>query len=191
MNIINIFKINDKKSLKILIPDFKNKFNYYYKQTKKLHMFDEVTVALTIKNKQYILKVDVLDFVTHKFKNLLYKTLNNPIQLPDNIEIGNLGFYYNAEYYNENYDNINFSNFWLWSGQNIQTWLYNKNNKIYLEISPSYPWLFSDEKEEKGYVTFDEFMKTYKPVALEEIDRAIAQEWLKQCDEILNSMIKV
>ncbi len=75
------------------------------------------------------------------------KALSNLLQLPNDIEIGNLGFYCNDHYYKEDYDSLDFSNFWLFSGKDIQTWLYNRNDKIYLEIAPSYPWLFSDQTD--------------------------------------------
>lgn len=191
MNIVQKFKIDIFNSIKILIPNFKDKFNYYYQPTKKLHMFDEVTVVFEEKGKQINLIVDNVNIILHKFKEGLECTLNNQILLPDNIKIGELGKYFNIYTDNEEFNKINYSLFWLWSGIDVQTWLYNKNNKIYLEISPTYPWLFSDETEEEGYITFDEFMKTYKPITVEEINHATARQWLDQCNDILAKTIKV
>jgi hypothetical protein len=80
---------------------------------------------------------------------------------------------------------VNYSTFWLWSSTNIQTWLYNKDSKIYIEIIPSYPWLFAGRKKGEKYITFKKFMEDYKPIAVEEIDRNIAEQWLNECIKLL------
>jgi hypothetical protein len=191
MNLIKEFKINQYSSIKILIPDLKDKFNYYYEPIKKLHMFDEVTAVFEKETQQTSLIIDNVNIVIHNFKEALEYALDNKIVLPDFIKAGELGFYYNIDIYNEKTESVDYSYFWLWSIRGTQTWLYNQNNKIYLEIGPSYPWLFVEPKKSDNYITFDEFMKTYKPIIIEEIDSAIVQKWLEQCNEILNNMIMV
>ncbi len=50
MNTIEKFEIIKNCFIEILIPDFEKKHTYYYEPNKNLHMFDEVTVILKIKN---------------------------------------------------------------------------------------------------------------------------------------------
>lgn len=191
MNLIKEFKINQYSSIKILIPDLQDKFNYYYKPIKKLHMFDEVTVVFENGTQQTNLIMDNANIVLHNFKEALEYSLNNKIVLPDFIKTGNLGFYYNIDMYNEQPESVDYSYFWLWSIRGVQSWIYNQNNKIYLEIGFSYPWLFVEPKQSDHYISFDEFMNEYKPIIIEEIDRDIVEKWLEQCNEIFNNMITV
>ncbi len=191
MILLKKLKINTHSSINILIPDLKDKFNYYYEPTEQLHVFDEVTVLLKEENREVILFKDICREAIAKLKGDLKIALNNELLLPDFIKIGEVGLHYNIDSYNEKPESIDYSYFWLWSTRGTQTWLYNQNNKIYLEIIPSYPWIFVEPKESDDYITFDEFMKTYQPIAVEEIDHATAQKWLEQCNEILEKMIKV
>ncbi len=190
MNLIQELKINNNCSIKILVPNLKDKFNYYYEATEKLHMFDKVTIILKEGNKEVIIFNDILMEGIIRLENRLKSALNNELDLPAFVDIGNLGYYYNTDTKNGQ-DSLEYSKYWLWSTQGPQTWSYNKDNKIYLEIVPTYSWLFSDAKEGDNYITFDAFMKTYKPIAVEEIDRATVQKWIEQCKEILNTMITV
>ena len=69
---------------------------------------------------------------------------------------------------------------------NISTWLYIKNEKIILEITPDYPWTFVDPKSGENYITYDEFIKNYKPYVIREISREIAQQWLDKTAELIH-----
>lgn len=191
MNIVQKFIINNNKLIEILVPDLKDKFTYYYEPTEKLHMFDEVTIIFKEEDKIVVLYKDNLNVTLFDLKNSLENTLNSKNRLSESINVGELGKYYNINTANQNSIKFNFSIFWVWSTRGIQTWLYNKNNKIYLEISPSYPWLYSEPKENDKYITFDDFMKNYKPIAVEEINKSTAQQWINQCNEVINKMIKV
>ena len=66
--------------------------------------------------------------------------------------------------------------------------MYNFDEKIYMEIVPMYPWSFDEPADNWNYVSFDEFMKNYKPYVFEIIDRKIAMQWQKQCEDILTSV---
>ena len=85
-----------------------------------------------------------------------------------------------------------FSQYWVWSSpDNIQTWLYSLNNKIYLEISQTYPWLFSEPEEGELFISFDEYITDYKPIVLIELQEPLIQLWINQCQDILQKMEKV
>lgn len=80
-----------------------------------------------------------------------------------------------------------FSQYWLFSTSNdLQTWIYTINKRIIIEISPSYPWHYLDPKDDEPFETFEQFMKNYKPIAIHEISKETAQEWLKQAQDYLD-----
>jgi len=190
MNIIKRFEINKNNTIEILVPELENKFNYYYKPSEKLHKFDEVTAMLIQKNKKFTLKVDAVQVVIEEFKNMLIMALNNQISLPKGVVIGKLGALFNSNTYEDDLDSIDFGNFWLWSGPAVQTWLYNRDNKIYLEIAPSYPWLYVEPEKTEEYISFDQFMKTYKPILVTELDKNLVKKWIKECHGILENLEK-
>lgn len=192
MNLIQKLVINSNKSIDVVIPPVKDKFNYYFKPTNKLHKFDEIIVVLHKENQEIIIGSDMAKIIVNTPKQVFEYALENGLPLPDNITVGRLGYYYNNYLYKENEeeDFLDFSYGSLWSGKNIQTWMYTSNNKIYLEVAPVYPWIWDEPGTvtDPNYITFDEFMKTYKPIAVEEIDRTTVQKWIEQCDEILDTI---
>jgi hypothetical protein len=193
MNLIENFEITKNTSIEILIPNAQDKFNYYYEATEKLNVFDQLTVLLKQNNEATILAEDMVDITITIYNNMLEKALQNQVILPEGIDLGQIGRSYNLDIMYEISDAIDYSLFSVWSHKNSRTWLYNNNNKMYLEVSPLYPWLYSDLEEaqkEKDFISFDEFMKTYKPIFFGEIPRASAEHWVRQCDKILESIIK-
>lgn len=197
MNLVEKFELEASTFIEILVPKLKDKFNRYYKPIIPLHMFDEVTIIFKNKKKEIVVATDDVTEITTSFRGSLQQALNGAIELPDYINVGELGQYYNEETFKQTANDtptiIKYSHFWLWSAKCCQTWLYNKNGCIYLEIIASYPWLFTDLEEAKldpKFITFDEFMKTYEPIFVGKITRETAERWLVQCDVILNAMVK-
>jgi len=60
--------------------------------------------------------------------------------------------------------------------------------RLYLEISSSYPWLFLDPEPSDNYYSFDDYVANYKPIAVHEISRETAEQWIKQSEALLQSM---
>lgn len=186
MKTINFVLDKDKK-ITIQIPDLPNKVNYYYEPTEKIHKFDEGTVSFVDKDFNIELKKEILNEIVCPFYALLKKALHNELQLPDITKIGHAGYALNSMLHNKQDDSIPL--YWLWAGsEHRSTLLYNANNTIYLEIVPLYPWLYRDKKPSDNYISFDEFMKTYKPYVVETIPIDIAKQWLKQCEELLKNI---
>jgi len=190
MNKIEFFEIDQNTYIEILIPDFEKKVNYYYEPIQSLHMFDEVSVVLKQGKREYLLLSDIINEIIVTFKNSLQYALINKLLLPDVLAIGKIGYQYNIDTHNENHDLVDYSNFWLWSGKTIQTWIYNKNSKIYLEIAPSYPWLYREPEKDDSYITFEDFEKSYKPILVQEISRETTEKWLDKFNNILEKMVK-
>ena len=190
MNIVTNFKINEMDSIEILVPDFEYKENYYYKPVKELQMFDVVTVEYQTNKIKLVLKKDAVAEVFGVFRNDLKRLLQNQLVLPKNIQPGDLGYNWNIDTDEDNFD-IDYFAYWLFSYRGVQTWIYNKDSKMYLEISPSYPWHSIEPSENEKVVPFEEFMQKYKPLALYELTKETVQKWIHEADLILEKMIKV
>jgi hypothetical protein len=83
-------------------------------------------------------------------------------------------------------------NYFLWGTQGdanpyASTWLYNdEHGNIVLEVTEMYRWSMKeyDEKEGISFVSYEEFMKDYKPILTKIIPQKITQQWLKQAGEL-------
>ncbi len=193
MAVIGIFTVDSNKSIEIVLPDLNDKVNYYYKTSATLHIFDAVMAVLKINGIEVLLCTDTVNEVLMSFSGSLEQLLHSNMVLPDNIDIGNLGSVFNINIHNKNFDAVNFSQFWLWPSPAMQSWLYSKNGKLYLEVAPSYLWLYVEptQKEKVGaYISFEQCMQTYKPVLVTEIDRSLAQKWFADCTRILDDVAK-
>ena len=132
------------------------------------------------------------------FKELLKQALEGFL-LPESIK-EDIGYLWNTELHGDtNFPTYQWqgANLWigekylLWSvAQKNSTWLYNKDNKIFLEITPVYPWHFLEPEPNEQYYSYDEFIKNYKPIVTVEISKDIAKKWLEQTDELLNIIKK-
>lgn len=194
MILLQKLKINLDKSIDILMPYVEDKFNTYYQPTETLNKFDEIFFILKDKNDETTLVSEIVELIMYDTKQKLEEALKNEIILPNDIKIGELGYNYNIVTYNETNEKFNLTNFVLWSGgltrTNLRTFIYNRDEKIYLEVAPIYPLIWEEPSEDNN-VAFNEFMKTYKPIVVEEISQATIKKWIEQCDEILDTMVKV
>ena len=106
-----------------------------------------------------------------------------------------IGYYWNKELWGNDKHLIQKKNrdgklYWVgwdycwWSGFGIESWLYEKDNKIYLQVTPTYQWP-SREQKKQGYQTYREFLKNYKPYVVTTIDWQVAQDWYKKAGELL------
>lgn len=172
------------------------KVNTYGYETDGLHIFDEVEVKYIHSDKKIVLASDIARYAVEKFGTSLEKSLKNELPLDESLTVGKVGYFFSKKKYtttdqsdgSEKKHDI-FQQHWVWSSPtNIQTWLYSANNKIYLEISPTYPWLFSDPEEGEVYISFDEYKDNYKPIALVELQESRVLSWINDCDVLLQKM---
>ena len=188
------FRIAESQSIQIII-DQQNKINTYGYNVEGLHVFDEVEVQYIHSGKAIILTSDTAQYVVETFCGSLEMSLKNELLLDASLVVGKVGYFFSKKKYmiadecnGQKKDDV-FSQYWVWSSsKNIQTWLYNRDNKIYFEISPIYPWLFSDPQEDEHYITFDEYINNYKPILLVELQKSLVQSWINQCHEALDKM---
>ena len=73
----------------------------------------------------------------------------------------------------------------LWS-TSISSWIYNKpDGSIIFEITPFYPYMYSEPEEEPNYIPYEEWIKAYKPYFSATLSRDVAHNWLEQAERII------
>jgi len=178
------FVLDNKTKILISIPDLQLKFNYYYEPTEKLHKFDEAKVCFVSKQNEILLCQDILDHIIQTMHVRLKKASTNNLLLPERLKAGYVGAELNKML--NGISDLNLNPFWMWSALGeVQTLLYNYDNKIYLEIVPTFPDSFDDNSDKPLSELFKEFMKTYKPYFVTEIPIETAQQWLEQSEQII------
>lgn len=133
-----------------------------------------------------------------ELRNKLQRALSGELELPLAYKQKGFGYMYN-EYIMDRLDGSHRTELGYWIGSQYELWgsgrdctvacLYTMNGKIYVEVDFYYSWARNPKpKTEDGYVTYEEYMKTYKPIAVLELSRETAQEWLEQSRELLHIM---
>jgi hypothetical protein len=186
-----IFSINKNDGLKIFYD--KNAHFCYYPHT-------ALTIKYVSNRASFIIGLVDIDEFVHKIRLFISQLLQGNKQLDEsfNNNIGYIGNYYNASVFdNKHYiDNMIFKNDFFesipyWIGENHtlcgyrhrQTWLYNDDfGNIILEVTPSY---YSLNKRRQNKISFEKWMKKYKPILKRTISKEIAQQWLLQMEDLL------
>lgn len=196
MNLIERFIVKENIYIDLLIPSLKNKVNYYYKPSQKLHKFDEVLAMLVVQNESFLVAKDVIQSELSSLYHYLKKALNDELELPSIVSNGYLSKYYNIEHYHDQWlENetptifkVDYTRYWLWSCINkIQSWMYNYNNKIYIEIGRSHTSIYSEDAT-RNDKEFEKYIADYKPLIFIDIPHEVAQEWLKRCEKIIRDI---
>lgn len=181
------FQLNATQKICIVVPDFVDKINYYYEPTEEVHKFDEVKVCFFNLENKVELCEDVLNEVLGAFYTAMQNALSGSIKLPHDIKPGDVGRLSNYAFRGV-YDDYS-SSVLVWCSQKkVQTFIYRLEDRVYLEISPIYPWHFEDPLPDEKYISFDEFMKEYKPYFVIEISQSVMQLWVEQAEIILKKV---
>ncbi len=192
MKILVTFLITESRNVQIVI-DGQNKINTYGYNSHELHIFDEVEVRYMNKGTPIVLAKDIIQHVVTSFCVALEKAMKKELTLDDSLYVGDLSCLFSKKIYtstneSEKKDDI-FPQYWVWSSpDNTQTWLYNVDNKIYLEISKTYPWLFSEPEENEHYISFDKYINNYQSIACIQLQETRIRSWIDQCQDILQKM---
>ncbi len=187
MDTLLYLKIADLSQIAIFVPKFPHKVNYFYKPSPELHGFDEVTVIYEKKEQRIFILKEALQEILVTSTRRAEKLLNNSAILPKEINKGELGKQYNIDIYFEK-DDFPYDKFLFLSGVKIQVWMYNYENEIYIEIAPTWEWLFKDHEEDEKFIPFDEFIKNYEPYAFFKIDRNELIQFKQQCDGLIKKL---
>ena len=160
---------------------------------------DKAKVVFKSKRQEFILYNH--DFLFHTF-NLFFQKLkiaaNKKLELDKSIK-EDIGYLWNEYLHSENPNKdkrfLMFksegTNFWighyylLWSYNGVATWFYNKNGKIYFHITPVYKWHFDDPEPGEDFISYEKFIKNYKPYFNFEIKKDIAEGWIKRAEAVI------
>lgn len=181
------FRFNDFEKIVIEIEE---PFNL-------LHCCYQSPIVLYFENKTYWFKDEVILYRINLFVTLLTKALKNELKLHQSIK-EDIGYLANEDLQNK--PNIVRKetksiaswvgdDYFLWSGDNVSTWLYNdKNGNVVFEITPNYKYHFCNLEETLGFIPYEVWAKKYKPCLVRIIPKDIAQQWLDQAQNVITQI---
>lgn len=164
---------------------------------KDLYLLDDITVVYHENKKKYILQeYDCVAGPLRDFVFDLNAAIKHELVVHESID-QDLGYLWNE--YLQDKKGHNFvkaplekdSTFWVGlrnlvlSSQQYETWLYNKNGAIFFEITPLYKWHHSEPKKNEKYISYDEFIKNYKPLVIIKLENKVAKSWLRTVSRLL------
>jgi hypothetical protein len=187
---LSVFRINKNATLKLHREDSNEAFD--------LFPYDQIKISLQTMTENCVLVHEELDGTLTSFKYLLGRALEKKIHIHPSIK-QNIGYTWDQVLHDKTsieYVITPESGMWvgkknlLWSTRSsgrpsLTTWLYNSDDLIVMEITPTYSWHFSDPKKGEKFIEYDEFMKSYKPFFKTIITPETAQKWIKQIDSLL------
>jgi len=185
------FVISNDSNITITVPSLPEKDNVIFIPTEQLHSLDIATVTYNeYQRKKLILHKEVIDEILYSFYIVVTRVLEQTFTLPDKVTVGNVGYYMNMYHEHRTHDLKVLDQFRIWwSNQDIQTLLYNANDRIYLEIVPIYPWHLEIPKADDEYEPFDAFMQRYTPYVVTEVPRENVITWRDKCYNLLKDII--
>ena len=155
---------------------------------------EETTIVLYLNQERYtISKYNCIGLAMEVLNNLLKRALDGRLHLHQSItkDIG----YMTNEYFQDSTKELFILNdqekSWIgldhlvWSPRGTGTWLYTKDSTILLEVAPLYKWHYSDPKKGEDFITYEEFIKNYKPYFILKLNKDTAQQWLDKTEELL------
>lgn len=185
MNNLLSFGISDDTGINIHLPT----------ELAYINRFDDVRTVYVNGIKEVTLSEENLNETVLSLRNMLSRALSGNLHLHSSIEKLKVGYCWNHwtnALSNEAMEDERdyFERHWLWSTNEIQTWLYNVDNMVFLEISPSYKWHFKDPNESDTFISYETFVAGYKEIAILELEIEIAKHWQTKCNEILDTIAK-
>lgn len=176
------------------------------KPLKQIHCCSEASIYFIQGDQKYLLAKDSILFKLQSLKGILMEALDNRLLLHISIN-KDIGYMYNEHRQGKSgfvyemdpilqYDSWVGYKYLLWGLQNI-AWIYNNTaQEIIFEITPCFPGdatyqnpnepLSAEEIANSHW--YEQWIKDYKPILIRKIPRKIAQTWLKQTNDILNTI---
>ncbi|MEI4803840.1 hypothetical protein WAZ07_21925 [Bacillus sp. FJAT-51639] len=157
-----------------------------------IYRYDEIEILIQSSVLEHKLYGD--DFIIEAISalnNLLEKVIENKLNFHESLIGKEIGYLCNEYYHDENQWLVYEDNVWvglkhhLWGTKEYDTWLYNMDNKIFIEVTPIYKWHFDELEDENQFITYDQFLHGYKTCYVGEITKETALNWLKKCKKII------
>ncbi|AXK60436.1 hypothetical protein [Candidatus Chromulinivorax destructor] len=162
------------------------------------------SIFLNLNNNQTEIANEDIQEYSERFDLLLTLALSQELKLHISIK-KDLGFYWNQDmneknpaiFYEQGDGHLDWigTKYLLWSTsgeafQQFGTWLYNdKFGNIIFEVTPIYPKTFINKEDPVEVKAYQEWMKkSYKPFYTRIIPKEVAEQWLKQCKLLLQTI---
>ncbi|MGZ6251412.1 MAG: hypothetical protein ACXWL2_05250 [Candidatus Chromulinivorax sp.] len=180
-NSIFTFKLTEHEKIIIKIDKYPEDIPY---------CFYEAHFYMIKNNHEILLSYDSLPSHVEAFIIALKEALKNKRQVDPDL-FKNIGYYWNESIngadqehpFNKNYSILKKYTPW---GAHTSTWIYNdEQGNIILEITPYYPHTFSDKYSYQDFLTW---IQNYKPLFKTIISRHVAQQWIEQAQQILDTI---
>lgn len=183
------FTLDKHSYIRISVPSYELKENYYYPPQDDLDQFDEAIAEYIYKQGCILLQQDILQEVMLPFYGALQNALRDPYPLPENCTPGWVGYDVNRAYHNMSAQGINTQNITVWSyPRSTKTMIYRYDDIVYLEIAPIYPWHFHTPFLCEPHVTYETCMLYYAPYVFIAIEKSIAIQWRYKLYDFLQSL---
>lgn len=163
----------------------------------------DIPLILLCDATQYVLCEWDIRSSMEQLSEMLTKALANELQLHESI-MQDIGYLWHEAYSDKPgfvYEEEEGTKLWighkykLWTASGTKshtiTWLYNDHaGAIIFEVTPEYRWEFEEEGMEKdeNYISYEEWIKSYKPIAIRKISPEVARQWIKTADEIVKKI---
>lgn len=184
-----IFIINDQERIKLFLPCELNDISR-----------DEDVNAVYVRDgfrEQIIYQNDCIFEFVDVLNSCLKLALSGNSKIDASLQ-ANLGYMCNVYLYGNGNASISIEqdksdlrgkHIKLWEVDDATSWLYEKDDKFYFEITPAYKWYYQcpTPEERAEYVTYKQFLKNYKiyPVAVVELGLETMYRWLEQTNNLL------
>ncbi|WP_433944568.1 hypothetical protein [Paenibacillus sp. SN-8-1] len=185
MENVFVFSVSSEEDIKITL-----------KQTES--PLDLVKINYQSPKSTFVLHEDEIAFgAIETFGVMLNKAIQGELQLAPEYQLLGAGYHWNILTHQipdcGPFDENPLEKFWLWStpsSNGIQTWMYNINGNICIELSPNYSWHFTEPKVNDEYHSFESFIKNFSIVKRFSINVVKARLWHNKYEEILESISK-
>lgn len=165
----------------------------------QIRSFDEVRIYYQGSRKIYI-TYDCLSVLLQSLKHMLKQALQNKLQVNSSIT-KDLGYVWNyvckqklyGLVFDENDNWVGESNLlWCSNRQTLHSgsaWLFNaRDGNIVFEITPHYPFLNRNAKKNEQFISFESWIKRYKPHIVQVVSQKTVRTWLQQIDDVLQKI---
>lgn len=181
-----VFVINQQERIKIVLP-------CELDEIFKFHYVDAIYIKDNICERPLYLERVFINFV-EQLHYSLQDALAGKSKLDKSLQ-ENIGYLWN-DYLNQGTRSRKKMEDWIGEkylmceSSGVSSWLYEKNGKFFLEITPVYKWhsRYPEKEEKKEYIPYQQFIKDYKSYCVIELSGEIMREWLKQTEFLLNVM---
>jgi hypothetical protein len=164
---------------------------YTLDEAHSVHRFTEIEIHCVSNDHDILLFDDFLGEAVEASVTILKQAINRELTLPETIRREDLGALCNKYCHTAEAsvdvgaDHTERYLMWESVASHIFSWVYNDKDNIYLEISPMYPYHFS---EDSALLSFEAFMDSYQVIETMNITEC-ANELLRQCETLLRQCV--